>query len=142
MWHTVLQSAIVVVLGVLVVALGGRVVTLVFRLAERKPKPQPGQEPLPGTEAPEPAPRISDAAKKLRGGAWIGMLERLAVYATILAGFPAGIAIALTVKGLARYPELAAPNSGAAERFIIGTFVSVLLAAGAAGLAVWLVGLV
>ena len=42
---------------------------------------------------------------------------------------------------LARYPELKATNSGAAERFIIGTFASVLFAAACAGLARWLTGL-
>jgi hypothetical protein len=67
----------------------------------------------------------------LHGGAWIGALERLAVTASLLAGWPEGIAIALAVKGLGRYPELRAPS--AAERFIIGTFASVLWAGAAAG---------
>ena len=74
----------------------------------------------------------------LRGGAWIGVLERAAVFAAIVAGWPEGIAIVLAVKSLARYPELqAGAASAAAERFIIGTFVSTLFAAGCAGLAVW-----
>jgi hypothetical protein len=69
------------------------------------------------------------------------MLERLAVFATMLAGFGEGIAIVLAIKALARYPELKATTSGAAERFIIGTFTSVLFAAACAGLAWWLIGL-
>ena len=44
----------------------------------------------------------------------------------------------LAVKSLARYPELqAGTKSAAAERFIIGTFVSALVAAACAGVAVW-----
>lgn len=76
----------------------------------------------------EPAP----SGGVLRGGAWIGMLERLAITGTILAGFPEGIAVVLAVKGLGRYPELreAHPDkrSPAAERFIIGTLASYLWA--------------
>ncbi|GAB3189297.1 hypothetical protein [Nesterenkonia suensis] len=70
----------------------------------------------------------------LRGGAWIGLLERLAVVSTLLMGWPEGLAVVLAVKGLARYSELKQPN-GAAERFIIGTFCSVLWASACAGVA-------
>ncbi len=77
------------------------------------------------------------AGEVLRGGAWIGALERLAVFVTLIAGWGPGLAIVLAVKGLGRYPELRnQEDSGAAERFIIGTFTSVLWAAGCAGLAV------
>jgi len=69
------------------------------------------------------------------------MLERLAVFATLLAGFPDGLAVAMVLKGFARYPELKASSTGAAERFIIGTFVSVLVASACAGLAIWLISL-
>lgn len=78
----------------------------------------------------------------LRGGAWIGMLERAAITGSVLAGFPEGIAVVLAIKGLGRYPELreARPDhrSPAAERFIIGTLVSFLWS-GACG---WLGALV
>ena len=61
----------------------------------------------------------------LRGGAWIGALERLAMLATILAGWPEGILGIVTIKAFARYPELkTGQGSGATERFIIGTFAS------------------
>ena len=72
----------------------------------------------------------------LRGGAWIGVLERLAVAATLLGGFGEGLAVVLAVKGLGRYAELKAP--AAAERFIIGTLASALWAAAAVGVAVLL----
>lgn len=68
----------------------------------------------------------------LRGGAWIGFLERMAISGTLLAGWPEGMAVVLAVKGLGRYSELGS-ESGAAERFILGTFASVLWAAAATG---------
>jgi hypothetical protein len=69
----------------------------------------------------------------LRGGAWIGYLERGAVAATLLAGWPEGVALVLAVKGVGRYAELRETN--APEAFIIGTLTSLLWAASAAGAA-------
>ncbi|SEL88162.1 hypothetical protein SAMN04515665_12220 [Blastococcus sp. DSM 46786] len=74
----------------------------------------------------------------LRGGAWIGVLERGAVAATLLAGWPEGLAVVLAVKGLGRFSELRAP--AAAERFIVGTLASGLWAAACVGVAVLLRG--
>ncbi|GAA4366946.1 hypothetical protein [Nocardioides caricicola] len=108
--------ALVALAGVLAVAGGGPIAALVFDLVDRR---EPDGETM------------REAAHVLRGGAWIGGLERIAVYAAIVAGWPEGLAIVLGVKSLARYPELRTP--GTAERFIIGTFVSVLWAAGCAG---------
>ncbi|MFC7402309.1 hypothetical protein [Citricoccus sp. GCM10030269] len=72
----------------------------------------------------------------LRGGAWIGVLERLAVASTLIVGWPEGLAIILAVKALGRYSELG--KSGAAERFILGTFASQLWACACVGVAVLL----
>jgi hypothetical protein len=69
---------------------------------------------------------IESAGDVLRGGAWIGAMERAAIFCTLIAGWPEGLAIVLAMKGLGRYPELKQP--GAAERFIIGSFTSVLWA--------------
>ena len=128
---SLVHAVVVVLVGLLQMVLGGVVVQFVFSVVDRRTTPA-----LVDGEAPDSAPgSIEAAARQLRGGAWIGVLERLAVYATLLAGYPEGIAVALAVKGLARYPELKSTSTGTAERFIIGTFTSVLLAAGAAGLA-------
>ena len=70
----------------------------------------------------------------LRGGAWIGALERAAVAGTLLVGWPEGLAVVLAVKGLGRYAELRAP--AAAERFIVGTLASGLWAVACVGVAV------
>lgn len=70
----------------------------------------------------------------LRGGAWIGALERAAIAGTLLVGWPEGLAVVLAVKGLGRYAELRAP--AAAERFIVGTLASGLWAVACVGVAV------
>jgi len=72
----------------------------------------------------------------LRGGAWIGVLERVAVAVSLLVGSADGLLVVLAVKGLGRYAELRAP--AAAERFILGTLASALWAAGCVGVAVLL----
>jgi hypothetical protein len=78
----------------------------------------------------------------LPGGSWIGALERLAIFVSLVSGMPEGVAVVLAVKGLGRYPELKVDRASRAdgnvdrsavgERFIIGTFVSVLWAAACA----------
>ena len=76
-------------------------------------------------EASAPSQRI------LRGGAIIGVLERLGVCLAILAGQPVAIAYIVAIKGLGRFAELK-ETPVAAERFIIGTLTSMLWAAGTA----------
>ena len=92
----------------------------------------------PNTESPAPASPAPDHdadhdvnGGPLRGGRIIGYLERAAVCATLLAGWPESMAVILAVKSLARYPELRAPH--ASEQFIMGTFTSVLWACGLSG---------
>ncbi|MEL4359355.1 MULTISPECIES: hypothetical protein [unclassified Luteococcus] len=131
--HHLLEVLVVAGFGLLAVAAGGPLVRALFRRADRKrPTPDGADHQTPGVLA---------AATQLPGGSWIGRLERLAIYAGLVAHYPEAIAICLAVKGLARYPELKATTSGAAERFIIGTFVSVLLACACAGLEHWVNGL-
>jgi hypothetical protein len=116
-FDTEATTALAVGLAVVLAVIGGGPVTaLLFGLVDREDSTDDS---------------IEAAAATLRGGLWIGLLERGAVFAALVAGFPEGVAIALAVKGLGRYPELRAP--GAAERFIIGTFASVLWASACAG---------
>ncbi len=69
----------------------------------------------------------------LKGGRLLGPLERLIVFAIVLAGDPAAAAIVITGKGLLRFPEIRTetrqrgPDS-VTEYFLIGTFVSLLIA--------------
>ncbi len=116
------MTAVLGLTGLLAVIGGGPVTTAVFKLVD-------------GSHAAE-ASSVRSAGEVLRGGAWIGALERAAVYATLVAGWPEGVAIVLGLKGLGRYPELKAEGEGTAERFIIGTFASVLWAAACAAVVV------
>ena len=75
--------------------------------------------------------RDDQPAPALRGGTWIGYLERVAVAVAVLTDFPEGIAFVLAVKGVGRYAELRETN--APEAFIIGTLSSMLWAVGCAG---------
>ena len=131
----ILKILVVVVIAVATVWGGSPLVRLLFRLADRSERTAAIEEPAqPGA--------IQAAASQLRGGFWIGLLERLAIFATIMAGYGGGLVVILGVKSLARYPELRAEEHlGAAERFIIGTFASSLVAAAGAGLALWLISL-
>ncbi|MCV2487934.1 hypothetical protein OF117_01045 [Geodermatophilus sp. YIM 151500] len=105
------------------VAGGGPVATAVLRFAD----PTEAGVPAEGRGGPGD-PDI------LRGGAWIGVLERAAVAGTLLAGWPEGLAVVLAVKGLGRYNELRT-TPAAAERFILGTLASALWAAACVGVA-------
>jgi hypothetical protein len=96
----------------------------------------PGQ---PASEVPNPTPPVP-AQRILRGGAIIGVLERLGVCLAILTGQPVAIAYIVAIKGLGRFAELK-ETPVAAERFIIGTLTSMLWAAGTAAIAkVFLLG--
>ena len=74
---------------------------------------------------------MTGPTRPLGAGLWIGVLERTAVFVSLVAAFPEGIAIALAVKGFGLYPDSAPPAPR--ERFIIGTFASVLWATACAG---------
>ena len=111
----------VAVAAVTLAVLGGGPVTIaVFTLVDWT---------APATDRdrqPQPDEPVGDG---LRGGAWIGALERLAVVGTLVAGWPEGMAVVLAIKALGRYPELRAGNRpNVAEGFIIGTLVSILWA--------------
>ena len=100
----VLKALVVAALGVIAVFAGSPVVQAVFRRADPPPDATGS-----GPAEPSEAPGLQAAAATLQGGRWIGRLERLAVYAAILASFSGGIAVVLAVKALARYPELVNP---------------------------------
>lgn len=138
------QRAAAAVLGVLVaVTAGSHVVRAVFRLTRREFRlVRAGAAARPAAAAGDDGPLELEApGSVLRGGAWIGYLERGAVSATLLAAFPEGLALVLAVKGVGRYPELrdagreGGRGADAPEEFIIGTLASLLWAAASAGTA-------
>jgi hypothetical protein len=87
----------------------------------------PGPEPRPADseEPTDTGPDSSGAKSALRGGMWIGILERMLITGFIMVGQFAGVAVVIAIKGLGRYPEL---NARTSERFIIGTLASLLWA--------------
>lgn len=153
MWIFVAQAAIVGVCFAMAVFVGTPVVRrLLDRVENSKSKGSQGPtasvmvdgETPPVMNVRQPSddvPGLGAAGEELQGGYWIGILERAALFACVLSGFPAGIAVVLGVKGLGRYPELRNPAGSKGELFIIGTFTSMLWAALFAGLAFGLVRL-
>lgn len=131
---------VVILLSALVASalLGWLAVELVFRLADVResaggPPRRGGYE---ATMLPEPGP-----VEVLRGGMWIGVLERIAITGAILAGASGLIAAVVAIKGLGRWSELQA-NPALNERFIIGTLASYLMAGVCGFVGVWAMGLV
>jgi hypothetical protein len=123
---------LVVVLALAVSVFGGWVLTsAVLRLAGRSPdagSPSGDTPRRPGGPAVSDGPDGARARAVLRGGTWIGVLERIAVTGCVLAGDMTSVALVVAVKGLGRYPELR-ENPGASERFVIGTLSSMIWAA-------------
>lgn len=152
MWVFVAQAAIVAACFALAVFAGTPVVRRFLSRIESREPPKVSESPSGLTMAGEPVtshlPGIADvvpgleaAGDELKGGYWIGLLERAALFVCIMSGFPEGIALVLGVKGLGRYPELRTPSGSKGELFIIGTFSSMLWAALLSGIAWGLVRL-
>lgn len=74
-------------------------------------------------------------APQLKGGRWIGPLERLTLAALLLAGAYPVAAGLIAAKGIVRFPEIQADkeDGNRAEYFLVGSFVSWALAIAAAG---------
>lgn len=133
--QTDVTVAMAAVLSVVLAVVGGGPVTMAL-LRGAESSHLPGTTDVPGISRPTGVELATTrfgppVGEVLRGGAWIGILERAAIAVSLLAGVHEGVAIVIAIKGLARYPELRVP--GASERFIIGTFASLLWAAATAG---------
>ena len=108
-----LDAGIGLVFTVTAIVLGSPLTTWVFRRVDRDART---------------SPQVTKAASTLRGGRVIGWLERAAVLLTVIAGWPEGVALVVALKGLGRYGELRGAPEGTAERFLIGSFTSLLFA--------------
>lgn len=114
--------------------LGWPVTSGILNLAARADAPTGGEPARGEAEAARgeadhdngTAASIDDSGL-LRGGLWIGILERTLIAGGIAAGHPAILAAVIAVKGLGRFPELTSSRA-AGERFIIGSFASLLVA--------------
>jgi len=135
----ILMTAVVMITVAVSAAIGSPIASLVLRSA-RVPEPPTvevtGDSRSPVVSRRERPPVDGDVREVLRGGMWIGILERVGLTAAILAGRFELAAVVVAIKALGRYPEIR-ENPAVSERFIIGTLASLLVAAacGAAGLA-------
>ncbi|GAA1852860.1 hypothetical protein [Brevibacterium marinum] len=111
MWFDVL----IAVLTAIVAAAGGYpLVPLFLRMTHVGPGSKPSRTG-------------SEDIEVLRGGMWIGIVERALVAGAIVLGRPELMAVVVAVKGLGRFAEIKS-SAAAGERFIIGTFVSITIA--------------
>lgn len=109
---------LVTILILVVVAVSGWPVTLaVLELSSR----------IDGKKKSKTSRATKSPETQLRGGLWIGFVERFGTAAAIMSGQPALIAVIVAVKGLGRFKELSTPE--ASERFVLGTLVSLTWAA-------------
>lgn len=125
-------KTLIIVVSALAAMLGNPLIRLLIRRIDTAAEPDDVEQARANLG-------LVQAQKELPGGRWVGILERLAVYACIVASFPAGIAMVLAVKGLGRYAELVteSDSSRKGELFIIGTFASMLWAGLWGGIAYW-----
>ena len=65
----------------------------------------------------------------MRGGRWIGPLERILILLLASVEAPAAIAAIVAAKGVIRFPEISEDKAGQkAEEFLSGSFASWILA--------------
>lgn len=75
---------------------------------------------------PPPVPADTPAFTELKGGRFIGPLERLFLLALLLSGAFAAVAALVAAKGIIRFPEISkdAVGGSKAEYFLVGSFAS------------------
>ena len=89
-----------------------------------EPEVVSGALPLLGAQSDE------EEVTALRGGRWIGPLERLLIIVLAGAGAEVAIAAVVAAKGVIRFPEISQDSTGEkAEEFLIGSVSSWILAA-------------
>ena len=70
-----------------------------------------------------------DSGASMRGGRWIGPLERILILLLASVEAPAAVAAIVAAKGVIRFPEISKDEAGQkAEEFLIGSFASWILA--------------
>jgi hypothetical protein len=83
---------------------------------------------------------LEKGEEALKGGRWLGALERLLVAGVVLAGEPTGAAVVIAAKSIIRIPEVTGSQRASTttravtEYFLIGTLSSLLTATALAAL--------
>ena len=82
-----------------------------------------------GCELSQESGKQDEMESSMRGGRWIGPLERILILLLASVEAPAAIAAIVAAKGVIRFPEISQDKAGQkAEEFLIGSFVSWILA--------------
>ena len=88
-----------------------------------------GKAVAAGCEPSQESGKQDESGSSMRGGRWIGPLERILILLLASVEAPAAIAAIVAAKGVIRFPEISQDKAGQkAEEFLIGSFVSWILA--------------
>jgi len=80
-------------------------------------------------QSPRVDERPSSSETPMRGGRWIGPLERILILLLASVEAPAAVAAVVAAKGVIRFPEISKDDAGQkAEEFLVGSFASWVLA--------------
>ena len=121
------MSAVVGVVVLLVVP-ANRVVADILAVARHSSQGN-GKIVVTGCEPSQESGKQDEAGTSMRGGRWIGPLERILILLLASVEAPAAIAAIVAAKGVIRFPEINQDKAGQkAEEFLVGSFASWILA--------------
>ena len=121
------MSAVVGVV-VLLTAPANRVVADILAVARHSTQ-ENGEVVAAGCEPSQESGKQDGVEGSMRGGRWIGPLERILILLLASVEAPAAIAAIVAAKGVIRFPEISQDKAGQkAEEFLIGSFASWILA--------------
>ena len=120
------MSAVVGIVVLLAVP-ANRVVADILAVARRSSR---GSETVvAGCQLSQGSGKQGESGDSMRGGRWIGPLERILILLLASVEAPAAIAAIVAAKGVIRFPEISQDKAGQkAEEFLIGSFASWILA--------------
>ena len=120
------MSAVVGVVVLLTVP-ANRVVADILAVARHST--QGNGEVAAGCVPSQESGKQDEMESSMRGGRWIGPLERILILLLASVEAPAAIAAIVAAKGVIRFPEISQDKAGQkAEEFLIGSFASWILA--------------
>jgi len=121
------MSAVVGVVVLLTVP-ANRVVAGILAVARHSTQGN-GEIVATGCEPSQESGKRNEMEGSMRGGRWIGPLERFLILLLASVEAPAAIAAIVAAKGVIRFPEISQDKAGQkAEEFLIGSFASWILA--------------
>ena len=121
------MSAVVGVVVLLTVP-ANRVVADILAVARHSTQGD-GKAVAADREPSQESGKQGEMESSMRGGRWIGPLERILILLLASVEAPAAIAAIVAAKGVIRFPEISQDKAGQkAEEFLIGSFASWILA--------------